>query len=151
MNEYMKNSIAMHAWHEFVYCKNTDDRKKFLDSMVDDYPIKLDCSDPAVVYVDDFMLPDINCFMNPTPMRVQAIAREYLSFTLVAAIVEQTLRQNIFEELNIKMAKFIKEVNRLYISDEEFYVSDVIGLLEVLKKSKEFYKKHYVEMMNTGD
>ncbi len=151
MNEYMKDAIATHAWHEFIYCKNNEERKSFLDSMRDDYVIKLDSNEPAVVYVDDFMLPTIDIGMRTMDTRVQSIAREYLSFTLVAALVEQTIRQNQLEELNQKMVKFIKDVNRLYISDEEFYISDVNGLLEALKKSKEFYKKNYVELMNTGE
>lgn len=151
MNEYMKNAIVTHAWHEFIYCENNEDRRKFLSSMVEDYPVKLDSSEPAAIYVDDFMLPVVEEGLKPVDARVQSIAREYLSFTLVAAMVEQTIRQNMLEELNTKMSRFINSVNRLYISDEDFYISDVTGLLDVLKKSKDFYKKHYIELMKTGE
>jgi hypothetical protein len=151
MNEYMKDAIATHAWHEFIYCKNNEERKSFLDSMRDDYVIKLDSNEPAVVFVDDFMLPTIDIGMRTMDTRVKSIAREYLSFTLVAAIVEQTIQQNKLEELNQKMVKFIKDVNRLYINDDEFHISDVSGLLDALKKSKEFYRNHYVELMHTGE
>ena len=150
MNDYMKNAIATHAWHEFVYSKNNKERREFVGSMVDSFPAKLDGGENACVYVDDFMLPEIPLSFKPLDTRVQSIAREYLSFTLVAAIVEQTIRHNELEELNKRMAKFIKDVNRLYITDEDFYVSDISGLLEALKISKEFYKKHYVELMNAG-
>ncbi len=150
MTEYMSNAIATHAWHEFIYCKNNDERKRFIDGMVNNYPIKLYSNEPAIVYVDDFMLPTVDLGIKPMDIRVQSVAREYLSFTLVAAIVEQTIQQNKLEELNQKMVKFIKDVNRLYINDDEFYISDVSGLLDVLKKSKEFYQKNYIEMMRLG-
>lgn len=150
MNEYMRNAIATHAWHEFIYCKNDDNRKDFLCGVSDSYPIKLDSNEPGIVCVDDFMLPSVDFGIKPMDIRVQSVAREYLSFTLVAAIVEQTIRQNKLDELNQKLVKFIRDINRLYINDEEFYISNVSGLLDVLKKSKEFYKKNYVEMMKLG-
>ena len=150
MNEYMKNAVSTHAWHEFIYCKNNDIRREFLGGISDSYPIKIDSNEPAMVYVDDFMLPVVEQTMYPLDIRVQSVAREYLSFTLVAAIVEQTIRQNELEELNQRMTRFIRDVNRLYITDEEYNVSDISGLLEALKRSKEFYKSHYVELMKTG-
>jgi hypothetical protein len=58
--------------------------------------------------------------------------------------------ENELEELNQRMTRFIRDVNRLYITDEEYNVSDISGLLEALKRSKEFYKSHYVELMKTG-
>lgn len=91
MNEYMKNAVSTHAWHEFIYCKNNDIRREFLGVISDSYPIKIDGNEAAMVYVDDFMLPVVEQPMNPLDIRVQSVAREYLSFTLVAAIVEQTL------------------------------------------------------------
>ena len=54
MNEYMRNAIATHAWHEFIYCKNDDNRKDFLCGVSDSYPIRLDSNEPSIVCVDVF-------------------------------------------------------------------------------------------------
>ena len=150
MGEYMSNAVAMHAWHEIIYCSDNERRNVFLNDMINDYPIKIDSDEPAIVYVDDFMLPNTDLNITTLDSRVQSIAREYLSFTLIASIVEQTIRQENLEKINKKLTKFIGDINRLYIDDEKFFIRDVSDLLDVLKKSKEFYKEHYVELMNRG-
>ena len=35
MNTYMKSAIVTHAWHEFLYGYNNENRKKFLEEMLD--------------------------------------------------------------------------------------------------------------------
>lgn len=151
MNEYMKDAIVNHAWHEFLYGTNNEERKKFLESMVSDYPIKLDSDEAAVVYVDDFSLPNVEGRMNSLDTRVSSVAREYCSFTLVAALVEQTIRQNELVLLNEKLTRFIKSVNRLFVSDDDMSISDIEGLREALLVGKNFYKENYTKLMETGE
>ena len=150
MNAYMKNSIVNHAWHEFLYGYNTPERKEFLESMVDSYPVKLDCNDPVAVYIDDFMLPVVVGSVNKDRYREEAIAREYFSFVLVSAIVEQTTRQVKLEQLNERMKKFINNVNRLFISDDDMKITDIDEFRAVLEIAKKFYRDNYVKMMETG-
>lgn len=150
MNEYMKDAIATHAWHEFLYGEAGEERKKFLDSMADDYPIKLDSNEPAVIYVDDFSLPKVDA-VNPLDTRVSSIAREYCSFSLVAALVEQTIRQNELSMLNEKLSRFIKSANRMFITDEDMSISDIEGLRNALLAGKKFYLENYTKLMETGN
>lgn len=151
MNEYMMNSIATHAWHEFVYCKKNNDRKAFIDGMIESYPIKLDSGEPAMVYVSDFMLPEVEGFATPDKYRVSAAAREYLSFTLVAAMVEQTIRQNELEVLNEKLGKLIKDVNRLFLSNDDMEITSIESLRNALVAGKNFYLENYYRLMETGN
>jgi hypothetical protein len=127
MNEYMKNSIVNYAWHQFLYARNTRERKEFLDIMVDDYPVKMDSDVPAAIYVGDFMLPIVERFDEPEMFRVQSVAREHFSFVLVSAIVEQAIRQVGIDVLNERMEKFIKNVNRLFVSNDDMEISDIEG------------------------
>ena len=150
MNEYMKSAIVTHAWHEFLYGTNNEERKNFLDGMASDYPIKLDNNDSAVVYVDDFSLPKVDKRMNPLDMRVNSVAREYCSFTLVAAMVEQTIRQNDLVLLNEKLSRFIKSANRLFVTDEDMSISDIQSLRDALIAGKNFYLENYTKLMETG-
>ena len=149
MNAYMKNSIVNHAWHEFLYGYNTSERKEFLKSMADSYPVKFDSSDPVAIYIDDFMLPVVSDSANKDRYREEAIAREYFSFVLVSAIVEQTMKQVELEQLNERMKKFINNVNRLFVSDD-MKISDIESFRAVLETAKNFYKDNYVKMMETG-
>lgn len=151
MNSYMKDSIATHAWHEFVYCKNNNDRKEFISSMVEDYPVRLDSSEPAVVCVDDFILPEVESFSTPDSFRVSATAREYCSFTLVAALVEQTIRQNELSMLNERLSKLIKDVNRLFLSNDEMEIKSIEELRNALIAGKNFYLENYYRLMETGN
>lgn len=150
MNEYMKNAIVNHAWHEFLYGKNSEERKVFLDGMASDYPIELDSDEPAVVLVSDFCLPEIDKGVNPLDTRVSSVAREYCSFTLVAAMVEQTIKQNELVLLNEKLSRFLKSVNRLFITDEDMGISDIEGLRDALIAGKNFYLENYSKLLETG-
>lgn len=150
MNEYMKSAIATHAWHEFLYGEAGEERKQFLDSMASDYPIKLDSNEPAVIYVDDFSLPKVDT-VNNSDTRVSSIAREYLSFALVAALVEQTIRQNELSLLNEKLSRFIKSANRMFVTDEDMSISDIEGLRNALVAGKKFYLENYTKLMETGN
>lgn len=151
MNEYMKNSIVTHTWHEFLYGCNSLERKEFLGSMVSDYPIMFDSSEPAAVYVDDFILPKTESSQNVDRYRVQATAREYCSFTLAAALVEQTIRQNELEKLNQRLTKFIRDVNRLFVSNDDMAINNIEELRKALLISKQFYKENYEILMSTGE
>jgi len=150
MNAYMKSAIVTHAWHEFLYGYNNEDRKIFLNEMVEDYPIKIDNDNPAAIYIDDFMLPNISTSVNPERFRLEAVAREYFSFTLVNAIVEQSMKQIKLEELNNRMNKFIDRVNQLFVSNDDISISNISILRDALVTSKEFYKEQYMKLMKNG-
>lgn len=151
MNEYMMNSIATHAWHEFVYCRNDRNRKEFIEGMIKSYPIELDSDNPVLVYVDDFILPEVEGFSSPDKYRVLASAREYLSFTLVAAMIDQTIRQNDLVRLNDRLTNFIKDVNRLFLSNEDMEIKDIENLRTALLAGKDFYLENYFRLMETGN
>lgn len=151
MKEYMKDAIVNHAWHEFLYGYNNEDRREFLTSMAESYPIKLDSDAAAVVCVDDFSLPDVEQRTNPLDTRVSSVAREYCSFTLVAALVEQTIRQNELSLLNEKLSRFIKSANRMFVTDEDMSINDIEGLKNALVAGKKFYLENYTKLMETGN
>lgn len=150
MNAYMKSAIVTHAWHEFLYGYNNEDRKIFLNEMVEDYPIKIDNDQPAAVYINDFMLPVVSTDVVPERFRLEAVAREYLSFTLVNAIVEQSIKQVELEKLNNKMNAFIERVNRLFVSNSSFCIDSISSLRDALITSKDFYKEQYMKLMKNG-
>lgn len=151
MNEYMKNNIVNYAWHQFLYGIDTKERKEFLNSMLDDYPVKLDSDAPAAIHVNDFMLPIVEGLAQPDTYRVQSVAREFFSFTLVSDIVEQTVRQVGIDALNERMEKFIKSVNRLLVSNDDMTINDLEGFRKALLAGKQFYLEQYFRLMETGE
>lgn len=150
MNEYMRDSIVEYAWHQFLYGYNGEKRAEFLQSMVDTHPIKMDSSDVAAVLISDYSLPKFENPMKCDKYQVSTIAREYMSFVLVEAIVEQTIKQIELDKLNDRMKSFIKNVNRLMMNPGFEDVQDISELLGILKESKKFYNEEYVKLLQTG-
>lgn len=150
MNEYMRDSIVEHAWHQFLYGYNTEKRTEFLQSMVDSHPIKLDNSEAAAVLVSDYSLPKVDNPVECDKYQVMTLAREHFSIVLIDAIVDQTIRQVELDKLNEKMKSFIKAVNRLLLSPGFDDIQDISEFSKVLKEVKKFYSDEYVKLLQTG-
>ena len=56
MTEVLESVIVGESRHYFIYGKNGDERAQLLKSIADKYPIVLDMSTPACVYMEDFAL-----------------------------------------------------------------------------------------------
>lgn len=150
MNEYMRDSIVEYAWHQFLYGYNTEQRKEFLQSMVDSHPIKLDNTEAVAVLVSDYSLPKVDNPVECDKYQVMTLAREHFNVVLVDAIVEQTMRQVELDKLNEKMKSFIKAVNRLLLSPGFDDIQDISEFSKVLKDVKKFYSDEYVRLLQTG-
>lgn len=150
MNEYMRDSIVEHAWHQFLYGYNGDERTKFLQSMVDSHPIKFDSTDAAAVLISDYSLPIVDNSVKCDSYQMGSVAREHFSVVLVDAIVEQTIQQVELDKLNDKMKSFIKAVNRLLLNPDFDKIRSIEEFSKVLKDVKKFYSDEYIKMLQTG-
>jgi hypothetical protein len=150
MNEYMRDSIVEHAWHQFLYGYNGEERTKFLQSMADNHPIKLDSTDAAAVLISDYSLPIVDNPVKCDSYQMGSVAREHFSVVLVDAIVDQTIQQVELDKLNDKMKSFIKAVNRLLINPGFDDIHDISEFSKVLKEAKKFYSDEYIRMLQTG-
>lgn len=149
MNDYMRYSIVEYAWHQFLYGYNGEERTKFLESMVDTHPVKID-GDAAAVLVSDYSLPIVESSLECDKYQVMTLAREYMSVVLVDAIVEQSIRQVELDKLNDRMKSFIKVVNRLMINPGFDDIEDISEFSKILKEAKRFYSEEYVKLCQTG-
>jgi hypothetical protein len=150
MNEYMRDSIVEHAWHQFLYGYNGEERTKFLQSMVDSHPIKFDSTDAAAVLISDYSLPIVDNPVKCDSYQMGSVAREHFSVVLVDAIVEQTIQQIDLDKLNDKMKSFIKAVNRLLLNPDFDRIRNIEEFSKVLKDVKKFYSDEYIRMLQTG-
>lgn len=150
MNEYMRDSIVEHAWHQFLYGYNGEERTKFLQSMVDSHPIKFDSTDAAAVLISDYSLPIVDNPVKCDSYQMGSVAREHFSVVLVDAIVEQTIQQIELDKLNDKMKSFIKAVNRLLLNPDFDKIRSIEEFSKVLKDVKKFYSDEYIRMLQTG-
>lgn len=150
MNDYMRDSIVEHAWHQFLYGYEGEELTKFLQSMAEKYPVKLDNTEPVAIYIDEYSLPIVENPVKCDVFQVKTIAREYTSVLLVDQIVEQTMRQVELDKLNEKMKSFINAVNRLMINPGFCGVSDISEFSKILKEAKKFYSEEYVKLLQTG-
>ncbi len=150
MNEYMKNAIVNHAWHQFLYGYNGEERKKILEGMASSYPVKIDSDDPFAIYIDDFSLPMVESSYDVDVFQKKTIAREYFSVVLVDRIIEETISRVELDLLNERMTSFIDAVNRLMISSGHDNVKNIVEFSQVLKDAKKFYSNEYVKMIMSG-
>ncbi len=151
MNDYMKNSMVNQAWHQFLYSYNGENRKKMLQGLEGEFPLKLDDNGGCAIYMDDFALPDMERKFNDNEYREQVIASEYLCLGIIEKIINKTIIDVDLEFYQESIAKLLKRINSLYLSDKEkpFYSLD--EFLDSIKEAREFYYNNYVNMMETGD
>ncbi len=148
MNEYTKRRIVTHAWHEFLYGYNGEERAKDLQDMCEMFPVSFDNTGAVAVYISDYSLPVVEDRVKCDPYQEKIIASEHLSLTILIAILNKSVKDIGIDELNERMSKFLERISSLFLEDR--VVVDIEELLEVLVRAREFYSSEYVKMVQTG-
>lgn len=151
MTEVLESVIVGESRHFFIYGKNGEERAQLLKSIADKYPIVLDASTPACVYMEDFALPVVT---NPVDhfdkLNTLTCAREFLSFAITHQLVSQFLRKNNIWDAKERVDQFIKRANRILKGHDYNDIKDLEDLIGCLKISKEFYSEEYKNLLQLG-
>lgn len=151
MTEVLERIIVEESRHYFIYGENGEERRQLLKSIADKYPIVLDTSTPACVYMEDFSLPEvINVVEYYDKIKRLTCAREFLSFSIAHQLVSQLTRQINVCQANERVDEFLKRVNRTLKEHDYNDIQDLEELIGVLKISKEFYREEYKNLLQLG-
>ena len=151
MTEVLVSVIVRESRHYFIYGKNGEERAKLLKSIADKYPIVLDTSTPACVYMEDFALPEV---INPVEyfdkFHCLTCAREFLSFSIAHQLVSQFVRQDNVWDSKERVEQFINRIDRTLKSPIWGNLAGIEDLIGCLKISKEFYREEYKNLLQLG-
>ena len=149
--DYLKQEIMNQSRHLFIYGYNSVQRKQFLKSMSQEYPIILDQTSPMAIYLDEYGLPKIqpsNGELNKN--KIDLISSEFLYFSIIENILLKLKENNDLDILNERIKKLIETLN-IYSMNRDFsQITDLDDLIRILTQSKEFYKKCYIEYYGNG-
>lgn len=151
MDEILERIIVGESRHYFIYSENKELRKELLQNISDRNPIVLDSNEPAIVYMDDFALPESeNKVTYLDNYRLKIVSREYLSFYIVYKLLIQFQRQTGIYMADLRIKNFLKDINRLFLNQDYNDIEDLNGLINVINQSKEFYKREYKNLQELG-
>lgn len=144
--EYLKHEIMGQNRHQFIYGYDGIQRKRFLESMANCYPVVLDKESPMAIYVTDFGLPKISVVKGEhDKTKIALISSEFLYFSIASDILLKAKVANDVGMLNERIKKLIEILNKCSINRDYPPIADFDDLIKVLIQSKEFYKKYYME------
>jgi len=151
MTEVLERVIIGESRHYFIYGENGEERARLLKSLADKYPIVLDTSTPACVYMEDFALPVVtNSVEHFDKIRCLTCAREFLSFSIAYQLVSKLARETNIWGTKVRMDEFLNRVNRTLNDHDYDDIQDLKDLIGVLKISKEFYREEYKNLLQLG-
>lgn len=111
--------------------------------MEEKYPIQLDNNKQSAVYLEVYGLPNLEFKEELDKYIVYSVSREYLSFLIAYRILFNAKKSINYSELNKRMERLIKIINKSFMNSGFSSISDVDNLLFVLNNSKEFYLSSY--------
>lgn len=148
---YLKHEIMEQSRHQFIYGYNGAQRKQFLKHIADQYPIILDNDLPMAVYVGKYGLPKVEPFNDGIDKsKINIISKEFLYLSIVSDIFSRISEANNLDLLNERLKKIIELLNKYSMNKQHPSVIDLTDLIQVLNKSKELYKKYYLEYYGKG-
>lgn len=149
--EYLKHEIMEQSRHQFIYGYDDIQRKWFLESIANCYPVVLDKEFPMAIYVTDFGLPKILAFNDRLDKnKIDLICIEFLYFSIASDILLKAKVANDVGMLNERIKKLIEVLNKCSINKDYPPIEDIDDLIKVLIQSKKFYKKYYMEYYGKG-
>ncbi|HBA37397.1 MAG TPA: hypothetical protein DCY94_01610, partial [Firmicutes bacterium] len=110
--------IVEYNRHQFIYVKNTIERKRFLESIDLEYGIRMNEKTPIAIYLSsDLLLTRQDTVSeNGDTVRLQAFAREQLSFSIAVAILKKMRRDILDGELVTLFPTLLDHINRLNLN-----------------------------------
>jgi len=147
--EYIKQEILGQSRHLFVYGYNYENREKLLESLEDDFPIKINENYPIALYLKDYALPNINQInRNLENDKAKILCKNFFEFSLSENIIKKVLEIQELGNLNIQIDKMLDRINRCFLNNQKTKISDLQELRETLIQSKNFYYNYYVSFLN---
>ena len=151
MTEILERIILGESRHYFIYSENKDQRKNLLYNISDKHPIILDSDEPAMIYMDDFVLPEVeNKVTYVDNYLLKIVVREYLNFYIAHKLLTQFQRQAGIYIADLRVKNFLKKINRLFLNHDHNDILDLNDLINVINDSKEFYKREYKNLLELG-
>ena len=148
--KYLINEIMGESRHQFIYCYNDDKRKSFLQKLVEEYPINIDCNSPMCIYLNQFALPKIPINVELDNDKIDILSREYLSFAIAHAILQKSKNTVDADLLNSRITRLLSLLNKYNVNPGHKEIKSLDELILTLIKSKEFYMSYYLDYVKTG-
>lgn len=140
----MINSVVLESWHKFVYYDDSSKNKIY--SLIGNYPVKVNSSTPIVVYINDEGLPKPSSDISLDNYRIEIFHQRYYEILILLSIVDRLICEIDRDTLNNRF----KRVFRLLSLNNEKEIDDICELGDILEKTKNIYKKEYINYINTG-
>jgi hypothetical protein len=149
--EFADNIIGV-SRHQFIYGRNGEERKEFLQDVVSKFPIILDASSPIGIYIFDKGLPEINKDKEKLDyIAINVFYERYLDYLISSNIMDTTLDQIDEKILNKRSEMFLLKINQFFGNKEKKSVSSFRELKNTLEEIRDSYYCEFVKYINSGN
>lgn len=134
--------VVWNSWHKFIYYDDID-KNKILDDL-SKYKASLNSNEPIVVYICDDGLPMVNENIQVDRYRIEFFHHRFYELLIILSIVDK-----LIDSIDIDVLNSI--FKRLFdLLSDNVDINDIVLLREMLNKSKNIYKREYINYIETG-
>lgn len=151
-NKEFADSIIGVSRHQFIYGRNGEERKEFLQNIVSKFPIILDASSPIGIYIFDKGLPEINIDKEKLDyIAINVFYERYLDYLISSSIMDTTLDQIDGIILKKRSEEFLLKINRFFGNKETKAISSLREFKCILEEIRDIYYCEFVKYINSGN
>ena len=137
--EYLQRQIMESSRHLFMYGYESNYRSQFLHDLEEKYPIVFNSNKPIALYFDMLGLPKIEYdIKSKDDSLINRMSSEYLNFTIVSKILEETLK---IDRTN-RLSGLIQYMNTMRNKSHN-EIKTSLDLIKQIEFSRDFYNEMY--------
>ena len=141
--------------HLFVYGFDTEERKEFLKTTADAYPVSIGAKTPAGIYISEPGLKEAESLGSLSKDIITIYHRDYLNTLIAKYLIKKVITDVELLQINQELlSEFIDRFNKLYLNKVRASVTDLKNIDNLLAEGLEVYSnewKNYIASGKTGD
>ena len=136
--------VVWNSWHKFIYYDDID-KNKILDDL-SKYKASLNSNEPIVVYICDDGLSMVNENIQVDRYRIEFFHHRYYELLITLSIIDKLIESIDIDVLNSRFKRLFHLCSLSGNTD----ITDILLLRDMLNKSKDIYKREYINYIETG-
>lgn len=150
MNKTIENQIISDNNHQFIYKFDENERKQFLQDIVNNHPVIMNENRPMAIYLNKIGLPKFYLHQHELDkIKLATFCSEYLNFSIAHEITDSLLKNYDYKNTDDNILKFLEFINE--IADHNINISTLHELNDILKKTRDTYYENYCIYKKIGE
>jgi len=142
-------SIIYNNMNMYIKFENDEDKKDVI-SDIKENKIIYDSSEPILIYLEEFGLPEKFIKKECDRITLNTICKEYLYFSIAKKLIEKLLKE-VPNGLLTKKDDILQKIKRQFLSSDKYDIKNLDELFEILNETKIYYEEQYYYYTNTGN